>query len=101
MVEGDADAFAELLTSFRKNGEILVEQLRDLDLSQESGLDAARRVAHTLKGSAGSFSVLRLQHAAGDLEAACLANDPQTASEVRTVIEQEWQRFEQEVKGNV
>ena len=101
MVEGDADAFAELLTSFRKNGEILVEQLRDLDLSQESGLDAARRVAHTLKGSAGSFSVLRLQHAAGDLEAACLANDPQTASEVRTVIEQEWQRFEQEVKENV
>ncbi len=100
MVEGDAEAYAELLTSFRKNSEILVAQLRKLDLTQKSGIDAARRVAHTLKGSAGSFSVLRLQQAAAELEAACLDGDSQTAIEVSTVIEQEWQRFEREVETN-
>ena len=58
-------------------------------------LPAAARLAHGLKGTSGSLGACQLQHAAAELEAACVAGDRTTAATVLTGLS----RTERETKA--
>ena len=85
-LEGDAgrDLLDELIDLFADNAPARIRTLRE---ACAGGDDAtATRVAHTLKGSAGTLGAFRLAALAGDLEAASASGGAsQSAAEVERV----------------
>ena len=81
---GDAGLYRELLKKFAVN-----QAQTDIKLEQalgENDLEAARRLAHTIKGVAGNISAQPLFETASDLDAALKAADIQTAKSILPVF---------------
>jgi HPt (histidine-containing phosphotransfer) domain-containing protein len=72
LADGDEEFFRELWTVFLDDGQGALEAIRSaLDAGD---LEAARRGAHRLKGSAGNIGAVTLQTLARELEAADVAD---------------------------
>ena len=67
---GNLDLYRRLLKGFDKTQQDFGSQF--LQALHEQDADGALRLAHTLKGLAGNIGAMALQHAAGELESACL-----------------------------
>ncbi len=92
LVDGDETAFREITTTFRETTRDLVSRLKEANENKD--VEAMRRVAHTLKGSAGSFFAGQLQRASARLEQVCTDGTfEEIARNVATVVEA-WNRLE-------
>jgi CheY-like chemotaxis protein len=68
--------------------------LKQLRQAVESdGFLEAARIAHTLRGSAGTFGALRVSQLGADLEAACRRGDRLEATVLLAGLEAEWAAF--------
>lgn len=71
---GNAKLYLKLLAKFRDSQADFERQFREA--AQSSDRDAATRIAHTLKGTAGNIGAKLVQEAAGRLEQACKEKAP-------------------------
>jgi CheY-like chemotaxis protein len=62
------------------------------------GFLEAARIAHTLRGSAGTFGALRVSQLGADLEAACRRGDRREATALLAGLEAEWAAFQDVVR---
>ena len=97
LVDNDEEAFVELLASFRHSGSNLVRELAEADSGDAAGRERLRNVAHTLKGTAGSFHALRVQRLAAELESACAAGSDEPVGDLVSRVEAEWRDFLDEI----
>jgi HPt (histidine-containing phosphotransfer) domain-containing protein len=98
MVDRDNQAFRELIKSFLASGTNLMKRL-DAAFDEED-FDAIRRVAHSLKGTAGSFYAHRLEQGGAALEQACISGEVERIPELVTSVRTEWERFTQELRNS-
>lgn len=98
MVDRDNQAFRELIESFLASGTNLMKRL-DAAFDEED-FDAIRRVAHSLKGTAGSFYAHRLEQGGAALEQACISGEVERIPELVASVRTEWERFTQELRDS-
>jgi len=95
MVDGDRNTFVELIRSFRASTDKLLAKLAAaLDAYDR---ESVHKVAHTLKGTAGSFRAYRLEHAAAELETLCTSGSFEQIAAIVERIGDEWRAFDDEV----
>jgi two-component system, sensor histidine kinase and response regulator len=97
MVDGDQEAFTELVTSFVESGGETIDTLTNADLGSDESLEAVISASHTLKGTAGTFSAVRLQRLAEALEMACREGDTDKAATLIPIARSEWNMFCEDV----
>ena len=79
-VAGKASTYVSLLRGFVKNHKAAADEIRRALDSDRAG---AERIAHTVKGVAGTLGAPGLQHAAAELELALRAQQPQPLRDQR------------------
>jgi two-component system, sensor histidine kinase and response regulator len=82
---GEEEFVRQMLTIFREYGPKTLQQLHAALDSQD--IDAARRFAHTLKGSAGNVSAMPLRAMAFDAEKAIDASDGEKVASLRAALD--------------
>jgi HPt (histidine-containing phosphotransfer) domain-containing protein len=95
-VDGDLDLIGILAESFREDGPGSLNQLRTALEHQDQ--KAAAKAAHTLKGTAGNLSGLRMADLAFRLEQAaiCFENHPDTES-LLEILEESFRELQSEI----
>lgn len=94
-VDGDLDLIGILAESFREDGSRSLNQLRTALEHQDR--KAAAKAAHTLKGTAGNLSGLRMADLAFRLEQAiCSENHPGTES-LLEILEESFRELQSEI----
>jgi histidine phosphotransfer protein HptB len=94
-VDGDLDLIGILAESFREDGSRSLNQLRTALEHQDQ--KAAAKAAHTLKGTAGNLSGLRMADLAFRLEQAiCSENHPGTES-LLEILEESFRELQSEI----
>jgi|GEM_PF-785753 len=96
MIDGDWEAFRDLVGSFVTSGADLMKRLDGA--LKDKDYEALRKVAHTLKGTAGSFFAHRLKKSGIELEKACLSKDLDRVPELVARIQDDWDQFNRELK---
>ncbi len=92
LVDGDETAFREIITTFRETTRDLVNRLKEA--SENKDIDGMRHIAHTLKGSAGSFFAGQLQRASAWLEQVCESETFEEIARSVANVEEAWNRLE-------
>ncbi|OQB38423.1 MAG: Sensory/regulatory protein RpfC [Candidatus Latescibacteria bacterium ADurb.Bin168] len=92
LVDNDETAFREITTTFRETTRDLVNRLKEA--SENNDVAAMRRIAHTLKGSAGSFFAGQLQKTSARLEQLCANGTFEEIARSVADVEEVWCRLE-------
>ena len=91
-MDNDETAFREITTTFRETTRDLVNRLKEA--SENNDVAAMRRIAHTLKGSAGSFFAGQLQKTSARLEQLCANGTFEEIARSVADVEEVWCRLE-------
>ena len=97
MLEADEELMRSLLESFLKSAQKLVNAMPGA--LNEENTSELQRLAHTLKGTAGSYLVERVAARARDLETACKENDRERAAVAVETVILEWNDFLSSISG--
>lgn len=96
MYHGDSDLYSELCTMFLNDVGKEIDNL--IEAFNGADRDAARRIAHTLKGSCAAICAPQARNAALQLEKAIIANDLEAVKACLEKFRQESGRVKAELK---